>query len=189
MFQRRLQHDPFELGHGIRQDIDLSQRQLGGHPLLQLLLPAAGQGWLARLGGIGYGGEQLGGQVAYQHLLPWGHHGEPAADVFQLTDVTRPGQAADVGLSIRMQALGFYVQLLGGAQQEVAGQLGDILAALLEGRNMDADDVEAMEQVFTKLAVGDPFLQVLVGGGDDPHIYLHRLMAPDPVELAICQHP
>ncbi|MNX19999.1 hypothetical protein D3C86_499330 [compost metagenome] len=54
---------------------------------------------------------------------------------------------------------------------------------------MDADDVEAVEQVFAKLAVGDPFLQILVGGGDDPHVHLHRLMAADPVELAIGQHP
>ena len=39
VLQRRLQHDPLELGHGIGQDIDLAQRQLAGHPLLQLLLP------------------------------------------------------------------------------------------------------------------------------------------------------
>ena len=54
---------------------------------------------------------------------------------------------------------------------------------------MDADDVEAVEQVFLKLAVGDPFLQILVGGGDDPHVHLHRLAAADPVELAVRQHP
>lgn len=54
---------------------------------------------------------------------------------------------------------------------------------------MDADDVEAVEQIFAKLAIGHSFLQILVGGGDDPHIHLHRLVAADPVELAIGQHP
>ena len=54
---------------------------------------------------------------------------------------------------------------------------------------MDADDVEAVEQVFPKLAVGDPLLQILVGGGNDPHIHLHRLVAANPVELPVRQYP
>lgn len=81
-----------------------------------------------------------------QHLLTRGHDRQPAADVLQLAHVARPGETADVGLGIRVQALGLHVQLLGGAQQEVLGQLGYILAALLEGRNMNADDVEAVER-------------------------------------------
>ncbi len=189
VLQRRLQHDPFELGHGIGQYVSLSQRQLAGYPLLQLLLPATGQRRLAGLGVVGDGGKQLGGKIAHQHLLPGGHHGEPAADVLQLAHVARPGQAADIGLGIRVQALGLHVQLFGGAQQEVTGQLGNILTALLEGGNMNADDVEAVKQILAKLAIGDPLLQILVGGCDDPYIHLHRLVATYPVELAIGQDP
>ena len=43
------------------------------------------------------------------------------------------------------------------------------------------------EQIFAKLAIGDPLLQILVGGGNDPHIHLHRLVARRLVELAIRQ--
>ena len=86
-----------------------------------------------------------------------------------------------------MQALGLHIQLFGGAQQEVTGQLGNILTALLECGDVDADDVEAVEQILAKLAIGDPLLQILVGGRDDPYIHLHRLVASDSIELAIGQ--
>lgn len=62
VIQCRLQHDPLKLGQGIGQDVGLPQCQLTGDPVLQLLLPAAGQGRLAGLGRVGDGGQQFGGR-------------------------------------------------------------------------------------------------------------------------------
>jgi hypothetical protein len=45
-----------------------------------------------------------------------------------------------------------------------------------------------VEQVLAEHAIAHPLLQVLVGGGDDPHIGLERLVAAHAVELAVRQH-
>ena len=65
VIQGRLQHDPFELGHGIRQDIGLPSASFGGHPVLQLLLPATGRGLAGPVtGGASDGVSSSGGQIA-----------------------------------------------------------------------------------------------------------------------------
>jgi len=46
-----------------------------------------------------------------------------------------------------------------------------------------------VEQVFPEQPFLDPGFQVLVGGGDDPHVGLERLVAADPVIVAVGQHP
>ena len=45
-----------------------------------------------------------------------------------------------------------------------------------------------MEQVFAEQALLDALVQVLVGGGDDAHVGLDRLVAADAVEVAVRQH-
>ena len=54
---------------------------------------------------------------------------------------------------------------------------------------MHPDDVQAMEQVLPKGAVLHPLLQMLMGGGDDAHVHLHGVVAADPVELPLGNHP
>ena len=54
---------------------------------------------------------------------------------------------------------------------------------------MHADHVQAVEQILTEFTFLYPHFQVLVGGGDDAYVNLHRGITTDPIELAICQHP
>ena len=68
------------------------------------------------------------------------------------------------------------------------GECRDVLAAIGQARNVDADDVQAVEQVFAELAGLHQGFQVLVRGGNDAHVDPHRRVAADPVELAIGQH-
>ncbi|MCY1350908.1 hypothetical protein D9M69_371540 [compost metagenome] len=68
------------------------------------------------------------------------------------------------------------------------GQRRDVLAAVGQAWDVDADDVQAMEQVLAEFALAHQVFQVLVGGGDDPHVDLHRRVPADPVELAVGQH-
>lgn len=79
-------------------------------------------------------------------------------------------------------------QFLGGAGEEVAGEGRDIFAAVGQPRNVDADHVQAVEQVLAELAGLHQRLQVLVSGGDDAHIDLDRYVAAHAIELAIGQH-
>ena len=56
------------------------------------------------------------------------------------------------------------------------------------GGNLDRDDVEAVEQIFLELAVGDHLPQIAVGGGDDAHVDLLGPLGAERLELALLQH-
>ena len=85
-------------------------------------------------------------------------------------------------------ALAFDAELARALLQEEAGQRRDVFLALAQRRQAQADDVEAMEQVFAERAGLDPLLQVLVRGGDDAHVAAHRVVAADAIELAVGEH-
>ena len=71
----------------------------------------------------------------------------------------------------------------------VLQQQRDVLAPLPERRGIDADDVQAVIQIFAKARFLDGAREVLVGGGDDADVDLDRLLPAHAVELAFCQHP
>jgi hypothetical protein len=110
------------------------------------------------------------------------------AEVFQLAHVAGKIQALQVFERRLGQALGFAAQLLRAFLQEMLGQQRNVVAPLAQRRQAQADHVEAVEQVFAEQALLDPAFQVLVGGGDHPHIGLDRLVAADAVEVAVGQH-
>ena len=62
----------------------------------------------------------------------------------------------------------------GGTQGlgEVTGQRHDIFGALSQCRQRNREDIEAVIQVFAKLFIGHRIEQVLVGGGNHPHVHL-----------------
>jgi hypothetical protein len=54
--------------------------------------------------------------------------------------------------------------------QELVGQGEDVLLALPQGRDVDADDVEPVEEVGAEQAPLDLLLQIAVGGHDQPEV-------------------
>ena len=52
--------------------------------------------------------------------------------------------------------------------------MGDLLAAFAEWRDVDANDAQAVVQIFSKPAFDNPLFQIRVGGGDDADIYALR---------------
>lgn len=52
---------------------------------------------------------------------------------------------------------------------------------------MNADDVQAVEQILTELAFLHPLFKILVSGSDNPHP-LSRRIAANAIKLTICQH-
>ncbi len=93
-----------------------------------------------------------------------------------------------VFLGFRLEHLGFHRELLRGAGEEVLGECRDVLAAIGQAGNVDADDVQAVEQVLAELARLHQGFQVLMRRGDDAHVDPHRRVAADAVEFAIGQH-
>ena len=66
---------------------------------------------------------------------------------------------------------------------EVLREQRDVLPAVAQRRDRDHDDAEAVVEVVPEPSLRDHLLQVHVGRGDDPHVGLLRLDAPDPHEL------
>ena len=71
---------------------------------------------------------------------------------------------------------------------EESGQQGNVFAAFAQRRHVDVDDVEPVIEVFAEGAGHQQFLEIAVGGGDDPHIDRHGLGAADRAHLVFLQH-
>src|SRR5207249_4935109 len=71
--------------------------------------------------------------------------------------------------------------------QEEIDQPRDVLAAVAQRREINIDDVEAIEQILAEIPAGDFFLQIDVGGGDHAGVDLERLRVADANELALLQ--
>jgi hypothetical protein len=54
-------------------------------------------------------------------------------------------------------------------------------------RHVNRHDVEAIEQVLAERALIDLFLEILVGGGNHPHVDLDDTVAAEPLELLLLQ--
>jgi len=62
--------------------------------------------------------------------------------------------------------------------QKPAGEGGDILPAVSEGRDVQGDHGEAVEEVLAEIALDDLFFEIAVGRGDDPDIDPGRFLGP-----------
>src|SRR4029079_14471711 len=58
-------------------------------------------------------------------------------------------------------------------------ELRQILNPVAKRRKLDGDDVDPIEEIFAEAAFLDRFLEVYVGGGDQPEIGLDGLGAAD----------
>ena len=103
---------------------------------------------------------------------------------------TLPGQSysansRSVSVAMRDRRL---VVVLGVVREEELGEAANLVAALPQRRQRDADDVQAEEEILAELPVGDGRLEIAVGRGDDPHVDLDVLPAAEPRELAVLEH-
>ena len=70
----------------------------------------------------------------------------------------------------------------------MAGQHGDVFAPLTQGRQAQANHIQAVKQVLPKATFLDPLLQILVRGSNHPHIGSDCAMTADAVHMAVAQH-
>src|SRR4051794_35333378 len=77
--------------------------------------------------------------------------------------------------------------LFGVLAQEVRRQERGVGRARAQGRHLQADDVEAVEEVLPKLSLRDHVLEVAIRRGDYAHVDADRLVASDALELAFLQ--
>ena len=65
------------------------------------------------------------------------------------------------------------------ALDEELGEWADIVRAFAERREVDADDVESVEEVLAELAFIDFLFEVSVSGGDDADVGAEGFVAAD----------
>src|SRR5262249_13574968 len=75
--------------------------------------------------------------------------------------------------------------LLGELLNEVAGEQWNILAPLAQRRQRHRKDVQPVIEISAELPFLNHASQVLVGGGNDPHIDLKGMAAAQPLELLL----
>jgi hypothetical protein len=71
---------------------------------------------------------------------------------------------------------------------ELRDQERDVLAALAQRRQMDAEDVEPIVQVAPELLERDELPEILVGRRDDADVDVDGVLAADAQELALLEH-
>jgi hypothetical protein len=85
---------------------------------------------------------------------------------FQLADVPRPGVGLQEHRRSLRDAAHPLLHLLGVLREEVFGQQRDVLAPLAQRRQVHRDDIDPIEQIFSKAAARDQLLQILIRRGD-----------------------
>src|SRR4249919_2494918 len=117
-----------------------------------------------------------------------GERGHAPAQVLQFAHVAGPVVALEAFERGLAEPLRRRVELAGGGGEEAFGECGHVVPAIAQRRQLQAHDVEAMQQVRAELAFGDEAFEVLVGGGDDAHVHADQFAAADAEELALRQH-
>lgn len=110
-------------------------------------------------------------------------------DPSQLPHVSRPGTARE-----KLHGLGAHPretlpapgpQLL----HEMLDQQREVVESFPKGRQVDRNDVDAEEEVFTNSPLGDQLGEVAVGGGDDSDVHGDGAIVADPLNLLRLQRP
>src|SRR3546814_8246458 len=70
----------------------------------------------------------------------------------------------------------------------MADERGEVAAPVAQRRQRDRNDVEAVEKILAKPAIGDERPHVAVRRGDDAHVSAQRLLAADGRILIALQH-
>src|SRR5438270_2795285 len=72
--------------------------------------------------------------------------------------------------------------------QKMFGQRDDIFGAFAERRHAQLKLPKAMEQVLPETSFPYRSFEILIGGGDNPHVYFDLAMSAKPVEWLPVEH-
>ena len=95
----------------------------------------------------------------------------PLRHIAELADVPGPGIGLQPGFGVGVQGGHLPPHLAAESEQEVAQQRQDVLGPFPQRRQGNREDLQPVIQIRAELAGGQRFLQIPVGGRDDPHIH------------------
>src|SRR3972149_4863883 len=131
---------------------------------------------------------QFGRQIVNVDLRAGCHDGNPATEVFQLSDIPRPGQGIQVRLGCRQYLLYLPPNLPRCPLDEVFGKRWYVGTSVAQGWDMHANHVQAMQKVLSEGAELHPLFKLLMSRGNHPHIDTDGVMAAHTVKLALSEH-
>ena len=126
-----------------------------------------------------------------QHLQrgPLARDHRPLDDTLQLAHVTGPVVVLEGVQGVFRHGLDLLSCFLIEFGDKIIDKKRDVFLALPERRDRDGENIEPVEQVFPESALPDLFLQIPVGGRNDPHIDLDGFGAAQPLKLAVLDDP
>jgi hypothetical protein len=132
--------------------------------------------------------KDLAGQVVQCDRVTIGENAGPFDGIFKLTDITRPRVTEhciqsgifDVGQS--------FPETFRTRTKEIESQIQNIFGSLAQRRRCNADDIQAIEQIFPEFSFGNQSFQVLMSGGDQTNIHLNGSGTADRLERPFLQH-
>src|SRR6266513_6230065 len=178
--QRLRDKRALELPAQIIKDSRLSAREPALGFLLERREPVRGDG-----GGLI---AELRREIADFDHLPRRHYRQPMTQVFQLANVAGQLEPRQVLQRLVRESLRLDAELVRAHPEKVACEQRNVLRALAQARQPQANHVQPVKQVLAEGALAHALLQVLVRGGDDAHVRLHLLVAADAVERAVGEH-
>lgn len=108
-------------------------------------------------------------------------------DIFQFSDVSRPGVGSQESNGIFRKPLLWYPESLTTSLYEEARKLRQIFQAVSQWWQMNNDDVKTIKEVFPKIAPTNLLGQIPVCGGQDPGVDFDFAMAPNWPDTAFLQ--
>src|SRR5262249_30047565 len=77
---------------------------------------------------------------------------------------------------------------LGESLNEMPGEFSDILRTFPQGRDIELDDIQTIEQIFPKLVLLHHRDEVSVSGGDQPDVGFEIAGPSNPLKLSFLKH-
>src|SRR4029079_18358322 len=95
--------------------------------------------------------------------------------VAQLANIARPGPRLQPAHRVVAELPPGYPRAGGQLVGEVPHQRGNVGPALAQWRHPYGHDVEPVQEIFAEASLGDLLLQILIGRGQQPDVYLDQL--------------
>src|SRR6266480_2037108 len=139
--ERRADQYALELGLRVSEERPLGCERAPIGPALERGGPVAVLGRTRR------GAGELLREVAHVYFDPGGEHREPPTEVHELADVPRPLVRGEPREGLGGEQLRLDAELVRGDQKIVGEEVGDVLGARAERRQLDQDHVEDRKSV------------------------------------------
>ena len=179
---------PARLGEGALDEVALEAR----HPRLEVVgvdgvlgLGRAGQAGRGEAPGREEGRLEDPREVVDAEPVARGEDEGPVERRLQLADVAGPGVAGEEVEDLGVEPARVGAEVAGELDDEVLDEGREVLEAAAQRRELDRDDVEAVEEVLAELVPLDGVLEVEVGGRDDLRVGLDGLRPADALELLV----